>query len=257
MGGCLTRRLGVTSGVVTDPNFANTILLVGGNGTNGVAADAPDESFAAHGNGVSSGSGVTDAVYDTANKVFGVSSIRFDSGFNDLVRWSDHADWTLGTSDFTIEMWLRLSSNTVTQTIIGHWNTTGNQRGWCLSYNGGDATDTLKFFGSSDGSTTTTIATSSAWTPTVDDWYFVCAERSGNTFRIYAGQAGGTATMIATASNAISLFNSSAPLQLSGQTQSEATCMNGNIDELRVTLGVARYANDAGFAVPTAAFPRS
>jgi hypothetical protein len=31
----------------------------------------------------------------------------------------------------------------------------------------------------------------------------------------------------------------------------------GWIDELRITKGVARYASDGGFTVPTAAFPRS
>jgi hypothetical protein len=32
--------------------------------------------------------------------------------------------------------------------------------------------------------------------------------------------------------------------------------MDGHLDELRVTKGVARYASDGGFAVPTAAYPR-
>ncbi len=31
----------------------------------------------------------------------------------------------------------------------------------------------------------------------------------------------------------------------------------GWLDELRITKGVARYASDGGFTVPTAAFPRS
>ncbi len=32
---------------------------------------------------------------------------------------------------------------------------------------------------------------------------------------------------------------------------------DGWIDELRITKGVARYASDSGFAVPTSAYPRS
>jgi hypothetical protein len=32
--------------------------------------------------------------------------------------------------------------------------------------------------------------------------------------------------------------------------------MVGDLDELRITKGVARYASDSGFVVPTAAFPR-
>lgn len=32
--------------------------------------------------------------------------------------------------------------------------------------------------------------------------------------------------------------------------------MNGWLDEVRITKGVARYSLDSGFAVPTAAYPR-
>jgi hypothetical protein len=31
----------------------------------------------------------------------------------------------------------------------------------------------------------------------------------------------------------------------------------GNIDEVRITKGAARYASNSGFTVPTAAYPRS
>jgi hypothetical protein len=33
--------------------------------------------------------------------------------------------------------------------------------------------------------------------------------------------------------------------------------LNGWLDEIRITKGVARYASDSGYTVPTAAFPRS
>lgn len=32
--------------------------------------------------------------------------------------------------------------------------------------------------------------------------------------------------------------------------------MNGWLNEVRITKGVARYSLDSGFAVPTAAYPR-
>ena len=33
--------------------------------------------------------------------------------------------------------------------------------------------------------------------------------------------------------------------------------LNANLDEVRITKGVARYASDSGFSVPSPAFPRS
>lgn len=259
MGGALTRMLGRSSGVVTDPHWTSTILLCGCNGTNGSAANLADESFAAHSAGASQGSGATDATYDASTKMFGTASARFDSGFNDLIRFADHADWTLGSSDFTLEFFWRTDNatqRTTSSTIMGHWDTTSNQRGWCLQYRGGDATDTLMFFGSAAGSAATTIMTSSAWTPSLSTWYYICVERSGTSFRLYVGEPGGSASMIASATSSLSFFNSTAPLQISGQSQAEDSCMGGvNMDEIRLTT-VARYATDAGFPVPSAAFPR-
>ncbi|KKW92976.1 hypothetical protein YP76_08850 [Sphingobium chungbukense] len=37
----------------------------------------------------------------------------------------------------------------------------------------------------------------------------------------------------------------------------EGAGFNGYFDEVRITAGVARYADDAGFSPPTEAFPRS
>src|SRR4249919_3280572 len=102
MGGCLTRRWGRTGGgggALTDPSFTSTIVLWSGDGAN-ASTTFPDESFAARGNGVIIGGNTQ---VDTSHKVYGTGSIRFDSGRNDGLGYNDHADWTLGTSSFTLE----------------------------------------------------------------------------------------------------------------------------------------------------------
>lgn len=50
---------------------------------------------------------------------------------------------------------------------------------------------------------------------------------------------------------------SGAVLSIGGDGNTTNFNFNGWIDEVRITKGVARYASDAGFTVPTAAFPRS
>jgi Concanavalin A-like lectin/glucanases superfamily len=52
-------------------------------------------------------------------------------------------------------------------------------------------------------------------------------------------------------------FSSTAPLTIGAQSSSGLVDMDGWLDDVRITKGVARYASDGGFTVPTSAFPRS
>jgi hypothetical protein len=233
----------------TDPDFASTILLLSGDGADG-SNTFTDESAAAHGAATVLGQ----AQVSDSEVVFGNGSIRFDSGGDDALSFADHADWTIGTSDFTLELWLRLADVVSTFTIISHYSTTSNQRGWNLQYNG--TGKTLRFNVSSDGSTLVILA-GGTFNPTVDTWYYVCVERSGSTGRMYTATApGGAATMLNGRSNSTNIMNSTAPLRISGNANNVEE-LYGNIDELRFTLGVARYADDGGYTAPSAAFPRS
>jgi hypothetical protein len=249
-----------TGGVLaagTDPHWASTILLCGCEGTDGEEVSLDDESFANHANGAALGSGTDDALYKAGFGIFGSSSVYFDAGRNGFVRFADHADWTL-SGDFTLEFFIYFHGAAQieeTSTIISQWNSTGNQRGWAIQYAGGVATNHIQFFASPDG-TNTTILLDYNWTPSVDTFYYVCVERSGNNYRMYLGEPGGTAAMVASGTSAMSFFNSTAPLQLSGLATSEAECLRDvSLDEIRLTT-VARYATDAGYPVPSTAFPR-
>jgi hypothetical protein len=218
---------------LTDPNFASTIVLLSGDGTNGSQV-FPDESAAGRGN---AGFGANASVETLTSKVFGTGSIRFSAITGAWLSYADHADFTLGTSDFTQELFVRFDGNATVQSIASHWGAAG-QRGWSFEWRNNIGTPDLRFIGTSDGTTGVSVV-AGAFSPTPGTYYYLCAERSGNT-----------------ASNAISFFNSTAQFRLSGVADSTA-CVVGNVDEFRFTLGVARYASDAGFTVPTAAFPRS
>lgn len=238
---------GTAAPPATDPFFANVVLLCGFNDTDGSQIFI-DESPAAHTLGFNGATHI-----DTAQSVFGGSSLLLDGNF-DWVDASDSADWHFGSGDFTIEGWFRFASNTTTMGLVTQWNTTGNQRGWMFLYRGADATDTVGFSRSTNGSGSEPLFATSAWTPTLNTWYALCVERSGSTWRIYID-----GVMLGTQTESITLFNSTSQLYIGGTLSSGGDKLefNGWIDEVRITKGVARYASDGGYTVATSQFPRS
>lgn len=239
--------------VATDPNFSSVKLLLGFDGPNG-STTITDESGAAQGTATITGA-TNGAAIETANPKFGTGSLRLD-GASDQIKFNDSADWTLGASDWTIEGWFLFDAAEIesNQGLITHYNTTSNQRGWIFDYQGGLATNVLRFAASSTvqaGASASNIVTGN-WTPTADTWYHLVAERSGSTWRLYVD-----GTMLAKATSSITIFDSSASLVIGDTVNTGTEDMKGNVDEVRITIGVARYNSDAGYTVPTAAFPRS
>jgi hypothetical protein len=94
---------------------------------------------------------------------------------------------------------------------------------------------------------------SATWTPTLGQWYHLAADRQGNTVRVYVDGA-----VIATdAAFSITLNDSIQPFTLGriGLDTTFATFdYNGQMDEIRVTKGLARYAG--AFTPPSGPFPR-
>jgi hypothetical protein len=87
-----------------------------------------------------------------------------------------------------------------------------------------------------------------------DTWYFLAVDKdSSGKIRLYRD-----GVMVASSTPADSTFETedSAGLDIGAAGLVGAFAMNGWIDELRITKGVARYASDSGFTVPTGAFPR-
>ncbi len=54
------------------------------------------------------------AQLDTADKKYGASSGLFAVATSDNISTPDHADWTLGSDDWTVELWMKLSSTDFT-----------------------------------------------------------------------------------------------------------------------------------------------
>lgn len=178
---------------------------------------------------------VGNAQIDTTTKKFGTGSLEFD-GTGDWLLIPDSIDQRLGTGNFTIECWLYLSATGTARGIVGKGTST---TGWLLSTNTSNAV--VFTYGTS---TITSTGTLSGTT-----WYHIAVVREGtstNQTKIYIG---GTNDGTGTVSTDFNQTNAA----YVGANRTGGDPMNGYIDDLRITKGVARYT--ANFTAPTAAFP--
>jgi hypothetical protein len=211
-----------------------TVALLHMNGTDASTTftDESGKSWTANGN----------AQIDTAQSKFGGASGLFD-GTGDTLSTGDSIDWQLdGGSDsntWTIDFWVRFNGDPGTGLVsfINQYVDLSNYWNIVLSSN------LLQFVVRSGGSNIVVI--SNAWNPATATWYHVAVVKNGVTgylMFIDGTQIGSTATDTSTIPNfAGSLFV--------GINQATTNYLNGWMDELRISKGIARWT--AGFTPPT------
>ncbi|RLP22273.1 hypothetical protein D8676_25385 [Mesorhizobium sp. YM1C-6-2] len=234
--------LEVEEPVATDPHFANVVLLVGFDGTDG-ATTAVDDSPAGH----SPFTFLGNAQIDTAQSKFGGGSLLLD-GTGDYVALPDSDDWNVGSAAFTIETWVRFNSLATANAILSQSGGTSGSRGFILDLS---SSGVLKFGWRSTVPSNPELPSSSG-VMTTGQWYHVAVDRSGNTLRLYVN-----GTMVAKDTGWTTTQANIAETFRFGAQGAAGNALNGWLDEVRITKGVARYASDAGYTVPAAAFPRS
>jgi hypothetical protein len=196
-----------------------------------------------------------DAQIDTSVKKYGTGSMEFD-GTGDFLLLPASPYHNFGTGDFTIEMWLYVPTGYF-QTIQRLVSTgSASPAGACYFSLGNDngigagylcaAVDLTSPYDLASGNP---LLASSTLFP-VATWTHVALVRSGSSVVIYQG-----GVSVASVSNsAVWDFGGSSGLRISGTNWEPATeNLEGFIDDLRITKGVARYT--AAFTPPTAAFP--
>ena len=227
--------------VACDPYFGNVVLLMGYEGPNN-STGAPgmtDESPAAHGTATTNGGSVSIV---TGQFKFGTSSLNLGGGSD--IQFPDSNDFYFGSGNYTIELWVRHSNVAGQQAYVGQWQSAGN-----YSYLLSTTSTALTLNVSTDG--TNNFAISGSWSPVINTWYHIAVDWDGVKTRLYVNGA-----MIGSDTTARTFFNSPNNFSIGSTSLDNAVWFNGWMDELRITKGVARYASDSGFAVPTAAFPR-
>ena len=229
----------------TDPNFANVVLLIAFDGIHG-ATSATDDSNSGHSLTFNGGAQIS-----TTQSKFGGASLSISGVSNSFVSTPDSADWLLSSAnsdEFTVECWVRVTTTARSiQHIIGQWNTVTNQRAWALVITGND----LQFLFSTTG--TDFITTTGISVININTWQHVVVDKDATgKIRVYVG-----GTMVASSTPANSAFHDSTYELRIGMDNNAGRELYGWADESRVTKGVARYASDSGYTVPTEAFPRS
>ena len=178
---------------------------------------------------------VGNAQISTGVTKFGTGSISFD-GTGDWLTAPDSVNLQFGTGNFTIEGWVYLNAIGSARGFVSKGTST---TGWSLGTN---SSNQVVF-----SHTSSTIT--STGTLAVSTWYFVTVVREGtgtNQTKIYInGTNDGTGTV---ATN----FNQTNIMYV-GADRVGGSALNGYIDDLRITKGVARYT--ANFTPPTQAFP--
>lgn len=227
-----------------DPNFANVVLLMGFEGANG-STSFVDESPVARTMTAAGNAQIT-----TSQFKFGSSCATFD-GSGDYITAPDSADWNFGTGPFQFELFARMLTKANSQAFFGQWaddGFTGNSS-WYFWIQGGLLTFRI--------SRSVVVDLSSAWTPTLGQWYHLAVSRdvTGKTRLFIDG------VMVASSTEQnITTLDSTNVFSI-GRIGTGATFSsfdyNGQMDEIRVVKGDATYTSDSGFTVPAAAFPRS
>ena len=189
---------------------------------------------------------VGNAQISTSVKKFGTGSIAFDGNGDALVAaYSDALNVTSG--DFTIEGWVYFNAVSGTTTLITPFGTGTDYGGWVIAL---DSSSRFTYYLSSSVNSwnlasNVLFSSTAAVTGT---WYHFALVRSGSTFTPYLNGTAGTTTTTSSA-----LYNHSRPIKLGAEKDANSFPLNGYLDDVRITKGVARYT--ANFTAPTAPFP--
>ena len=233
------RQFKLTGSTVGDVHFPNVKLLMPFNGSNG-ATSASDLS---NKNNTSSFS--ADAQISTAQSKFGGSSLAFDGTGDKITIGDSYWNDAISTGDFTIEYWLRINVQSTSQRTITNYS--GSTNGWGMYYSSSNYLDffwrhssSWYYLNNEGGGTKSAIPN--------DTWTHVAVTRSDNTWRLFLN---GTAENTRTGLAHTIVTSSQNQLTLGCRPDTSTQFLNGYIDDLRITVGEARYTSN--FTAPTTA----
>jgi hypothetical protein len=223
--------------VAGDALWSNVQLLLPGDTSTNDASSYSRSVTAVGGAGVS-----------TAQKRWGAGSIAFDGNGDGLTIPID-AELQFGTGDFTIEMWVRLTSRTATYPCLFSNYLSYKTQGIGL-FAGHAGANANKFQLDIDGASFPAIQSTADIA--YGTWQHVAICRAGSTVSMYVdGQLQGTVTSSASLNGNGGLF--AIGVAADGLSSSTLTNLNGFLDDIRITKA-ARYTGET-IQVPAANFP--
>lgn len=185
------------------------------------------------------------AELDTAIKKFGGSALLLTAA--DSVTVADDAALSFAAGDLTIEAHVYYNGDPGTnpRTICTKWTESGNQREWWLQ----SQDNVLQFYVSTTG-INFILKNSAPFNPVTGQWYHIAVCRTGGLVTFWVdGVSTGNAASTET------IFTGTSPMTIGGAVGGFPNRHVGNIDELRITKGLARYTE--AFTAPTEAYGRT
>lgn len=206
---------------LNDPYFSSVSMLLHMNGANNSTTftDNSISNLAITANG--------DAKISTTQSKFGGASGAFD-GNGDYLTLSPGNRFAFDTGSFTIEMWVRLSGISGNFYFIDARNS-GQTTNWALLYNNNG---TIEWYNG-------TTSVNRTWSPSLNTWYHLALVRNGSTCQFYVDGAALGASFTDSTNLSVSPTTS-----YIGARYSIVEFINGYIDELRITKGIARYTSN-------------
>lgn len=230
-------KIEVASGIADLVNQGNggvdsfTKLLLHMDGING-ATSFPDSSASVHVSTANGNSHVSTAVVH-----FGTGSMNeTNSGDNYLSVTGTQADWAFGTADYTIDFWLNFTPHAsgASMNLMGNSSANVTANNWVMLFNTGTAG--IQF--SNNGGPIIDAAPGGGWND--NQWYHVALVRFGGNTTLYAD-----GVAIQTVATAYNMSDSSFPLTIGGHANGSTTnSLNGYMDEVRVSKGIARWTSN-------------
>ncbi|MGL4480443.1 MAG: LamG-like jellyroll fold domain-containing protein [Aeromonas veronii] len=218
--------------VVGDPYWDNTILLMHMDGFS-------DE----RGHAVSAVGG---ASLDDAEAVFD-ASMRFD-GSTGYLSVDNSTISPIGAQDFTLEMWVRITATEGTPTLFSWGPSSGFP---AIEMYARSSDRSIRTIVTNMDGNTIVINNSPASTWELNTWTHIALVRVAGRWKLFANGAVKRDNAIPAGEEYEPLLHPTNPIRI-GLGWYNQGFMNGNIDELRFTVGVARYTD--AFTPPSAPF---
>ncbi len=217
---------------MSDPSWSNVSLLLHCDGSNG------STTFTDSGPVGLSVTGIGGATISTTGPKFGTGRLALEGAKG--LQVSANAALNMGTGNFTAEGWVYVSSTGFSDRNLLNWGDGVDDAGLWLETGANGAVLSWWFQGGEVLVHQTGV--------TANAWHHFAVVRAGGTFALFWNGVISSSTYSSGGS-----MPASAPLLIGAYNTSADFTLDGRLDELRVTKGVARYTS--GFSVPTAAFP--
>lgn len=212
----------------------NTKLMLHGNRTDG----GKPKVITCNGN----------AKLSTGDFKFGVSSVVFD-GTTDYLTIPSTTDFDMGSGDFTYELWIKCAAISIRQRLFARTTASGNDQIYLEYFS--DNTFSCSMQTDAGGQVASYGWPSSGTVDLRTTWHHVALVRNSTNLDLYIdGTAQTKSTFTAISTN--SMDAGSSAFGIGARPSDGNFSVNGNIDSMRISKGIARYTSN--FSVPTGPF---